>query len=199
MKIEEFDKFREHYAEMTADNVRTFYRKIHTEYPDQEYFSLDPALSFFAYADSKKVFELGGADGSLASRILGKHPEIVLWENHDIDNWEAKADDIRYRFVSDGFAWDNVIPGGFDTLVMSHVMEHISTKQASRLLRRLSYPRWVYIDYPEPPKGGWSGTCAHVSEMNTDQVYEFMLHRGFKRFMNISTGIENSIAMGFKR
>lgn len=197
VSVSEFDKLRANYEDMSWAQVSQWYRKSHGEYPELKNFSVKPVLKFFSKARSRRVLEIGGADGSLAKEVLSRHPKITVWGNYELDDWSNNCGDSRYYMaVPDRFVWDmNLVY--HDTMVMSHVMEHISKQQCEKL--PWTNTRWVYIDYPERPVDGWSGTCAHVNEMNVDDVENFMNERGFNTFMKKETGTWDSVAMGFKR
>lgn len=199
LQAKDYDRFRKEYQSMSPREVRDFYKQIHRQNPNQNYFSIGPVLEFFSKTRSKTVFELGGANGELAKAVLKESPKIQKWDNFEIDLWDQVVTDPRYYFyVPNSFVWNDCI-GDYDTLVLSHVAEHISSGELKSLFFHDTDIHWVYIDYPEKPKEGWTGTCAHVNEMFVGDVKAFMSEIGFQLFMDHATGVENSSAMGFCR
>lgn len=198
MQADEFDNFRVRYSKMGASEIAAFYMLLHKDHPNQDYFSKEMVLEFFKQVESRLVLELGGSEGALASCVLEQNPKIKSWLNWEIYDWPNEVTDSRYQLkvLKEAFAWDMPLPE-FDTLVFSHVLEHISKSNMERL--PFGRARWIYIDYPERPNEGWTGTCAHVNEMDIVGIKRFMKDRRFELFYEKATGVENSAAMGYRK
>jgi len=180
MKAEEFDRFRKFYHRLTLDEIKKFYYKIHGEYPCQDHYDPESAISFLGACNPLKVIEVGGGNGRLAGRVLEVMPSMELWHNYELDAWKAENQDKRYEMrVPNRFVWEcELMP--YDTLVMSHSMEHMAPDNVRALLGRLPHLAHVYVDYPPMPPGGWAGTtCAHVNPMDLGGVIGFMASLGF--------------------
>jgi hypothetical protein len=186
----DFDLWRENYDSMTfADHVET-YAELQRLYPVQRHFDANACSEFIDLTPGTRVLEIGGWDGELAREVLGSHDLLRSWENVEICK-EVRDHpvfrDTRYtaRATSD-FAWvcgcyDHIA----DTLVMSHVAEHMRWKELQALLSDMPKVRAIYLASPLPQDGSapdWTGyPGTHILEVGWDSISAFLGGLGFRQ------------------
>lgn len=201
--LDEFNEFKRNYRNMSFEEIKAFNDKVIEEYPDQSCFYLPAVIKFFATIEPERVFELGGADGELASQMLPLQPDIEVWHNYELTEFpDNVCHDERYQlFVPPHFAWEGEEQGEYDTLVGCHVFEHITKAQMVALLDHLPGVRWIFTDYPTDDPKGWSNsTDTHVSELSHEGFVELLKEHGFQLVFEEGNDYKHrSVAMGFER
>lgn len=180
MTAEEFDQYRDAYPKMPAHELSEWHSRLYREYPDQSHFNGGALLMFFSGIAADDVIEIGGWDGAAARIVLMANPEIKLWKNYEVCR-EAVEDTIctseRYHAKAEA-AYEAV---GADTLVLSHVIEHMSDGQAMALLSGTDADH-LYIDAPLGDRQSkWGGTtCFHLLEFGWNDLDRFVRDQKFK-------------------
>jgi len=101
------------------------YSKFHSEAIGETWQKHHDTLAelISAYADDKKVLEIGGSDSQLALRILKSNNKITRWTIIDpVLKYEIAHEKLAY--IKDFFK-PNIIDSKHDMIVHSHVLEHI--------------------------------------------------------------------------
>jgi len=169
-QLDEFDEYRIVYDSLTVSEIADWNRMFAAKYPGQAHFAVWVASHALHLASD--VVELGGYRGELARYILARDPVIRSWVNHEILPVPSVCTDPRYRTIVEThrFGWEH--PGwAGDTLVLSHVLEHLNEPQAEALFA--TFPRFtrVYIDAPLVGGAGWWRTStAHILCWTWDDV-----------------------------
>ena len=187
MGLSRWDQWRAEYKATSYAAQQDFYSGVWATNPDQRHFTATAALAFFD-GSARRVIEVGGWRGELAALVLTAHPEIELWRNYELCREAAAAavsTDPRYEGVSPpDWVWS--LPpaelAGFDTLVLSHVIEHMTAEDLAALLAALHSPRRVYVESPlfDEPRdwAGYHGT--HILELGWRGVDALFASAGFR-------------------
>jgi hypothetical protein len=69
--------------------------------------------------------------------------------------------------IPDDWVWNTDIGNGHETLIASHVLEHMKIAQVDQLLTKLPSVRRLYVDAPLPEKASaWDGgESSHIIEV----------------------------------
>lgn len=185
LSVEFWNKWRSLYDTLTcADNaaiMADFYACNQT----QVHYTLPAIIDFFAKHPAKRVIEVGGWDGEVARQILSERPEIEWWTNYEICRGAAaKLSCPRYEAPDlSSFVWDLPLSiAKYDTLMASHILEHMKLRNIHALLDRLPTVRAVYVDAPIPldtTTNTWAGyQGSHILEVGWKQLEDaFAEHR----------------------
>lgn len=183
-----FNYYRAGYDKIPYEKQVEIYDVIAQNFPDQNRFNAERVAKVLKENAASQVLEIGGWKGDLAKTVL---PEILTcceWLNIEISKRaveETVCKDSRYHaIVPDTFVWDlpNVTKG-FDTLILSHVVEHWNLDQFKKLISNLNGIRTVFIDAPIPKTKdtvSWTdypGT--HVLVAGWKELDEVMIQNGF--------------------
>lgn len=173
VSISELDTFRERYrrGDLSFEEHVDFYDLIVQVAPEQNYWSLGLVNEFLQWAQPRLVFELGGWDGGLADAVLLWHPGIQAWVNQEIARVPQVCTDPRYSYDQpDTWAWSQPIDG-FDAVIASHVLEHLTVEHLSMFLRSLAAVNYAYVDVPLPEKAtNWMGTTTtHILDLSISE------------------------------
>lgn len=182
----DFNRWREAYDAMSyADHV-AFYDTVWERYPSQQHFDADSASRFFDLYSPRRVVEVGGWQGELADRMLASNPCIQDWTNYEICRGavdHSVPKDVRYAAVAlDDWVWNRPwLFEGVDTLVASHVIEHMRARDLEALVGCLDDVQHAFIASPlSGYPASWEGyNGSHILEIGWDGVDEIMSRRGF--------------------
>lgn len=182
-----FDDWRKNYDNLDYETQQRFYDKVHVAFPDQHRHDAAAANEFLTMADENlNVLEIGGYTGELAKEMLSIWPETKIrsWRNIEISKSavdKSACNDARYSAEClPDFFWKT---NGFesDTLIMSHVLEHIKVENFMEFLSHVKFKR-IYIDTPIPESepGQWSGYMgSHIFESSWDELEKQLEERGY--------------------
>ena len=185
MKSSEFDLYRDDYEDMTSDKAYDWHSRLWRSSPSQDHVSLSKLDEFFREVDATHVMEIGGWRGEAAEHVLGWNDGISSWRNYEVCREAANSpvfEDERYHSIHH---WVNpgspfVMDG--DTLVCSHVLEHMNEGQVEFVMRSTK-ARYLYVDVPLD-RDEWSGTtCFHVFRGGWPRMSTLIESVGFKKFM----------------
>lgn len=180
-----FDEWRARYKTLTFAEHQEYYSKIFASYPNQKHFHDSAPQEFFAFYPARRVLEIGGWDGALAARILALNPQLELWTNLEICVEAAKSSiptDPRYEAPPlTNWPWTSPRPT-YDTLFMSHSIEHMQVSDIQALLSACPDLDYLYIDTPlsdQPPTwAGYEGT--HILEVGWRGLIDLLEEWGFE-------------------
>jgi hypothetical protein len=164
---------------MSDDDMVEWHSRLYRDNPDQRHFNGRAIGAFFgALENPGRVVEIGGWDGALADAMLKDTPSIESWDNYEICREICdlqKCSDPRYRVHHARI----VEPPSCDTLVCSHVIEHMSEDEVTSLLDATDAAA-LYLDTPAL-SGDWSGsTSFHVLRWNRTELNDAVEARGFR-------------------
>lgn len=180
MTPEQFDEYRREYRNgISNQSIIKWHSKLYADYPEQTHFNKEVACLFFDTFAGGSVVEVGGWRGEMADTIL-PNEEIVSWDNYEVCA-EAAADPVctDKRYCSH-HKRVTVAPT-CDTLILSHVIEHLTDVEA-RLLLETTDAEVVYVDAPLSDAGvTWDGeTCFHVLEMGWPDLDRLFAIQGYE-------------------
>jgi hypothetical protein len=171
-----------------ADQV-AFYRNVERNHPIQKFYSAWAVRDLLSLIQTPvKVLEIGGWKGELAEEV---HTEQVIeWLNIEVIEAAIGTKGDWYRaIVPDDYIWKVGLPSGFDLLVMSHTIEHVSGEQLSLIVTQFD-GEWVYFEAPlgehQNHWDGYSGT--HILELGWHEVDDLMADQGFKKVYQADEG-----------
>lgn len=157
MNKEESNKFRAEYTKMSPGQISRVYDEIYLR-KDETCFSRVFVRSYFAELMPSQVLEIGGHDGKLARTAIIESPEIDFWLNLEFSRVAIGKTQITTPIYAAMLVRDSV-PNlikrfgqlyEFDTLVLSHILEHITNDEAKEAIRAIpSNIRDVYVEYPD--------------------------------------------------
>lgn len=160
---QDFDLWRARYAVMTDNERRTWDARCFEHWPEQAHGQLDWIRFSVDVVKPRTVIEVGGWRGDHAAAILGLYPSVERWVNIEFCAEAAaapKTKDPRYEVRVPGeFRWwrEDPLPKG-DLLVLSHVIEHLSPRDAEDLLDTATGTPAIYCETPLPtPASDWKG------------------------------------------
>lgn len=132
-------------------------------WPEQAHGQLDSIRSFVTGHPNPRVVEVGGWRGDHAAACLEWSRSIVSWKNIEFCReaaYSSKTADARYEaWVPKTFRWwrTDTAPEG-DLLVLSHVIEHLSARDFTDLLKAVRHIPRIYAEAPLPDGGtDWKG------------------------------------------
>ena len=189
-----FERYRAEYATMPYSEHQKVYAIIERYYPGQCHYDAKAIVVFLdglcAAGVVPAVLELGGWKGELAKEMLARFPDIIVWHNIEICQ-EAVAKsvcaDTRYhpKTLPDFFWRYRPLPGPVNTLVLSHVVEHMRAEDFSRVLAHVATLgiQHIYLDIPhitETSEKAWQGwTNTHVLEVGWKRLEEILTAYGY--------------------
>jgi len=187
MQPDQFDLWRSNYRGSSVEDHADFYRRIHSEYPDQKHYNLEAVLAFLGAVQERRfmVVELGGYDGALAKECLEATGRIQSWANYDICFPEIlQPSDRRYVAIKlEQQFWEMSVLPHAEVFVASHVIEHLDRPDFLALLDCIQLVPYVFLDSPlgDSVAVDWTGaTAAHVLDLSWDDVVRAMELRGFE-------------------
>lgn len=174
--IEQFNRWRENYNNMSYADQRNFYDDVATQYPQQIHFTYALWRHFFDRLkyQSLAVLEVGGWRGELAGKMLTEYANIASWHNYEIVQLKQVVTDNRYRFiVPDDFVWNIDLPTA-DIFVASHTIEHLIGRDLEALIKNLD-TRWAVLEAPLSQGVDWHGYHgSHILELGWPEVDDLM-------------------------
>jgi hypothetical protein len=176
----DWDQWRRDYDSLDFTAQQDFYRAASAAHPTQIQFDRAQVDRFLTDHRPGTVCELGGHKGELALSMLGGHPEILLWVNHEIaPNLVPHAHERYQHRILTRFPWETSLPG--EALILSHVVEHLKLDHFDRLLGRFG-GRCVYLDVPVGEGGqDWLGYVgSHVIEEGWDAIHRILGRYSFR-------------------
>jgi hypothetical protein len=157
---------------MTFVDHKKFWRRLEREHPQQDYTHQDAVLHFLRDVKARKVVELGGWKGDLASYVLEQESTLTGWVNFDFA--PGPIVDPRYVAVElQDFFWNEIDLTGFDTFVAGHVLEHLKARDLKRVLDTIAPVKHAYIEMPileSATNARWGGLASHILEIGWKQV-----------------------------
>jgi hypothetical protein len=128
------------------------------------------ALASCDFTSSRRILDVGGADGTLLAHVLHAVPDAVgtvLDLPHVVPAVEAHAKEqgLSDRLDAIGGDFFQAVPGGYDTYVMSMILHDWDDERATRLLSNIarsaaSGARVVALELVVPP-----GNVPHMAKM----------------------------------
>lgn len=188
----DFDWFREHYDELSFDDLKLLYSIWHEIYPDQHFFDAEFFMGCFdkivieTGRNDLNVVELGGYDGSLALKLLEKHPNMK-WLNIEMLPQKKAIGLYRYNYweyVLSKQIWEeclNIKP--CDVFLSSETLEHFSGREVQRILGFITENEAAYLIIQasiKPHPYTWRGEiAAHVLTLTQDNI-KIMLRKHYE-------------------
>lgn len=184
----DYNCYRENYASFDRVTLEKWHDMLYVESPDQNHFNKYAISAFFSHIDPVEVFEVGGWDGELADFILSNKSGIAGWRNAEICVKALDRRLCRKGVYTAIYGKCTEVPHDCDTVVMSHVIEHMLDDEARHIIRSIDAEN-LYIDTPISGGGSdWNDTsCFHVLKMGWNELFDVVKDCGFTRI-----GISNS-------
>ena len=143
-----------------------------------------------------KVLEIGGWKGELASEVLLKDKNIILWHNYDIcSNAINKnvCESERFKgIVLTDFAWNLNIFNDYNVCILSHIIEHIKKHELIKFFDKIKHIKYVYIDAPlnDPyNRIKWKNYCGtHILECEWKDITNML--KNYKEVIISNTTVE---------
>lgn len=183
--LDDLDIWRANYRNgtCTIEDHRRLYAAIHAEYPDQGYVNTSELFFFLKVHKPKTVVEIGGWDGWAAHNTM-LAARVETWDNYEIAPVEPLPNmptGYRHHTLEDAMPWET--PGALsaDALVASHVLEHLTAADLSRLLAALDV-KAAYVDVPllATTPTTWDGTwTTHALALSLEQFDQEWAARGW--------------------
>ena len=79
-----WDEWRAAYPWMSHQDQVEFSNECEPLWPDQKQYDAAPVIVLCRLIAPKRVYELGGWKGELASDVLAEVSEITLWRNYEL-------------------------------------------------------------------------------------------------------------------
>lgn len=187
-----FNGYRIKYDELPFEAHQKLYDEAYDDFPTQDSSNAIAMDAFFgalaAEGARPRVLEIGGWRGEAAGKFLERYPQIDSWTNIEICRRAAGAvvtQNPKYlHHIPRQWAWELELDvSRYDTLVLSHVLEHMRLAQIEKLLNRFRHVRALYIDCPIPELTkdvNWTNyPGAHVLEAGWDVLAEIIRRAGF--------------------
>lgn len=209
--IENFNLWRERYDSMSFQAQEAFYesailsKEVGEAVKNQLYFNRGVITvcfeAIFLQKTPVNVLEMGGWRGEMAELILSKFPfKIFRWQNYEICEW-ARTNPVceRIQYYAPpmlSFLWEEeYIPGFFDVLILSHVIEHIKLKHLLLLLNKVKKDiSFLYIDAPIEERTesvnwkDYNGT--HILEIGWNDLDPIIKDLGFEKLCDCTNQIK---------
>ena len=177
MNSEQFDQYRAEYP-MSKSRMVKWHSMLYSEYPQQDYFDQEAVGKFLDSINASRVIEVGGWRGEMAAFGFARSESIREWHNYEICR-EAASNPVC---VDPRYSWHNrklVNVPKCDTLICSHVLEHMTGGEVEALLGSTNAKN-LYVDCPNLMKE-WDGTtCFHVLELTWPKLNKLILGAGFE-------------------
>lgn len=187
--MNEFDKWREQYEQMTFEEQVAYHNDLEQRFPEQNHFhyeKVSQAISSLPESITNiRVLEFGTWKGDLAKRAMEDYDRIKVWYGIEICDAaiaDTKCERVFYikpnRF--DWFAEKREIE--CDIIIATHFIEHLSDAHFEQLAAYCKGVGLVHFESPLTQAGsdwqGYEGT--HKLRMGWDRVIETMNKNGFE-------------------
>lgn len=180
------DAWRAAYPTASYADHQAALSAVWAEYPEQRHFDVALVSSAIAAWSPRRVVELGGWDGELASAMLDDHAAIASWRNVELCR-EAAASGAGL-LARHGARYDASELGDWywsrrwscDLFVASHVIEHLSAEHLDLVLGATD-ARALFMDAPlaDGPTD-WAGVSAmHALEFGWTGVTAMCRRHGY--------------------
>ena len=191
--MNEFDKWREKYDQMTYEEQVAYHNDLEERFPEQNHFDyakVSQAISSLPDSVANiRVLEFGTWKGDLAKKAMEDHDRIKVWYGIEICDAaisDTKSERVFYikpnRF--DWFADNRTID--CDIIIATHFIEHLSDSHFEQLAAYCKGVGLVHFESPLTNDGndwnGYEGT--HKLRMGWNNVIEIMKRNGFDLFID---------------
>lgn len=186
----DWDKWREDYPHLTWEQQLRWYENMEQHCPSQLHYDRTAADLFLSTYDPAKVLEIGGWKGELALDMLDVHPHIAEWLNIEIITAAKEFEQGRYKvLIPDDYIWRVGMPQGYDVLIMSHSLEHMTPDNLGEVVGQTDV-RAIYVDAPLlQPGETWAGYVGtHIFDQGWDGVDKIMRTHGFRVYHRQESG-----------
>lgn len=182
-----FEKWREHYADMSDEEHIEFCNAAEAMWPTQKHFDAKNFDFIFHKLNSPTVLEVGGWKGELAHHCLSKY-KIARWDNVDFCSAAAaKTVDmgsLPYNVICptkiNWFSEKRHKP--YDVFVSAHTIEHLSDEHLVQLLDYITGIPMIMLEAPiNMGDNDWRGYCGtHILKMGWKKINAIMAARGYQ-------------------
>jgi hypothetical protein len=197
----DFDMWRMMYDQLTYEHQQTIYDTVARTYPEQQQYDSEAVTASLQCGQpARRILEIGGWRGELADAMLQTFPEIEAWHNVELCRLALRnpaCTSVKYTGFDLGmFFWeatesDFAVPPyheiertGYDTLVLSHVVEHMRAGELDAVLAKCHHIDRLYIDAPiaeHTADVNWKGYFGtHILEIGWDDLTEMLRARGYE-------------------
>jgi len=187
-----FNDYRRNYDNLPFENHLKLYDIIAKFFPEQKQYNLKMVHDFLnTILEPIKVVELGGWKGELAGEILSERSDVKKWTNYELCA-TAVNEGLKhpnYKAVVLRKFFDGKVKG-FNTLIMSHVLEHMRYADFHKIVDGIKdYGiKYIYIDAPIEEKSknvNWTDFLGtHVLEVGWENIISLLEQSGYSLIVN---------------
>jgi hypothetical protein len=180
-----WDRWRKNYDQMGWDDQVRFYNSVERQHPDQKFYSAWAVRRLLQHImEPVRVLEIGGWKGELAAEVYTD--QIIEWLNIEVikaaEQFGPKGDWYD-AIVPEDYIWNIGLPQGYDLLVMSHTIEHVTGEQLALIVQQFD-GEWAYFEAPllGEHHDHWEGyNGSHILELGWNEVDDLMALSGFEK------------------
>lgn len=192
-----FDWWREHYTTLSNTEQKEFHGAVAEAFPNQKCYS--PKIFEWLETPSGEryrkmgILEVGGWKGGLARECLTRYPDIPAWVNIE---FAPVSPDIKgdHRYTHETppsfrwWKWSDRAPHEreFGIVVMTHVLEHLTWRDARELLNALieaCTSPILYLEAPLKESGDWMGYGGtHISDYGWGVLTDMLIPAGYNHY-----------------
>ncbi len=189
IETRDFDRHRDKYDILSFSDKKKLAKKWLRKYPEQAHFNYESVDNWIKeiVPMPRRIIEIGGWRGDLASRVFDSGREIEYWHNYDLlENGKVqRCNDHRYKLITlDDYLWNKPVSIDYNALIATHMIEHINWIELNALVNWLPTGiKTVLFEAPLPDDAedySWKGDhSSHVLGKGWLQVKRVMERKGF--------------------
>lgn len=179
-----WNQWRANYATTSFTDQLRFYSQLAKDYPHQRWGSIDPIIEAFRAVSPRRVVEVGGWKGELATDAANAGLSFDSWTNYEISDVAVDPSApswYQHERLTD-WVWNYEGLSKPDMLLFVHSAEHMLLAEVVKTVEAFGKPEVVLIQSPldnEPINwNNFNGT--HIIEVGWDGILEALDELGYK-------------------
>lgn len=188
--MNEFDKWRENYNNMSLAEQVKYHNEIELQYPEQAHYTYENVRQVLY--EGATVLEFGTWKADLAQRAIIEF-NLKQWQgieicSNAIESTRCTHEQFSYIQPNRFDWWVNELPKS-DIIIATHFIEHLSNVHFEQLVKVLQSPL-IYFEAPLTELGeDWAGYVGtHKLNHGWDAVSELMKEQGYSIKTNFAEG-----------
>lgn len=188
-----WDIFREHYENLTFEELKFVNNEFYKMYPLQANFNLDMFCEILNIcyhindSNSLNILELGPSQGHLAKATIEKYDVMIeSWIGYEMAETAIEkcvVNSHKYSQIVLNDYFHNLTLPEFDMFVSTHTLEHMNIEELELTIENIINARFIMIELPrlDMMETSWDGYGgSHILLTTENEIKDIIARRGYK-------------------